>query len=1225
MPLALMRHSLRRGSDASSATAALHHHRSTSLPPKRSSAAAESRRAMQSSMDHSDRPGACDSHHDDDDDDDVSPGVNEPTWFMHAFHGSGTCNCGLNSSHHECNGSGNNPASKDAADDAADDDDDDDSSTESMELASGSEFRLRPTTTAPGSNRNNNIGIINGKQHITTNNQASVSSITLGSNPLQPSSQFVPSLLNNKKNTKDCEQSVNSHSTEGSAASSSLKDGQKGGSISKRMRGRSLGIPFSRKNKDKKNRKNDDDDDAEEGNNQKQQLDKCLSKKSSKRGKKKAVEKKREARGRTVTARDRSRQRDRSHSIVRDMRSFIHSMNGDMDRSSCCDENSILLTTSSTAAHVDGSAEVDIGDSDRSNGKGESIYTRTTCRSSFSSDTPSSPSISLSSRQLKSDKGSFWNKFKGSGHEELSEQQIISALHETNLKNECTIEQLCEELADLTNERNAFRNNSERLMEVMTRQKEEIQNEMHSERTGFASITNSQKREIDRWRHKANKMYKKVKMLDAQGRERERIMQRYDEDLGTEGMVEREERLQALEEDIDRILKNNLNNGGNNDASFKSYESTEMSSLQSISEIESRLSSMAAKYESQIKHLESQNKTHQLEVNSLKEQIAEVQYEKDDEVAMVRVLENKLSGCKIIIESMKEEDESVAASVNDELVAKLGDMAEENGSLLSRCQRLERELEAAKSKEEVGRKLVATSKASIERATRKLDSAQEKNEELLSTILSLRSENKTLRGSFSGDSKKAKQLVNQLRRSLEGDSSLYGGDKALALTYGREENLFTLEEILAENKALHESLEDAINLAEQMKGKIATFVKTHDATISDYEEKLTVVREELNRGKISRESWDTERAELSSALVELKEENSNLNGLVVCSIRDEIAQEQQLSAEGWGGDKKEMATILDALKLENENLRESMKEMNSLVETAEECAERLTEENASLQKERWSFEQEVINATADREVAYETCKVLQQEINVLRQSVSDSKERTEVLMSLSGDDDDSSNGNKEKFDALMKANDQLNKQVKQKNEALEDVKTVLEILKEDQATIKRTIVALRQENAKLKEGLKEDSSRITPPPPSRGISKTPPPPRKQTSNGSSDNAKLIELGSRVKGVENENKGLRDANSTLSTKLFDEMEKTDALRVANDGLAARICKLVTFIQENAQGKQKLTQSSSGGSSSKKTSKNPVVTPSPHSIILKKNSSNPVVTPMPVKKKKPRQDS
>lgn len=1172
--LALMRRPHRRGKDKSSV-----HMRSTSLPPKRLSAkTSESKQKVLESLGHSDRAADGDSHE------------HEPTWFSHAFNG------------------GQNPAKQDGG--GADDDDS--CSMESMELASGSEFRLRPTTTPPGSSsRINNM-----QRNITTsNNQASVSSITLGSNPLIPSSKFVPTLVSNNDIEDDCEES---------------EDEQSKSSISKRTRGRSLGIPFSRKNKDKKSSK--DDGREEEGNSEdKQQLDDYLSKKSQK------VERKNELRGRSQSARERSRQRDRSRSIVRDMRTFLHSMDD-------------VTSATSTAADTNAADT-----SDRS-GKDDSIFTGTTCRTSLSDQNespPLSPTLSHPSRAVKADKNSFfpWNKkCKDSDLGEMSEEQLIRELHETNLRNEGTIEQLREELADLTNERNAFRNNSERLMEVMGKQKEELQNEMHNERNGFATITNCQKREIEVWRRKANKLYKKVKMLDAQARERERVLERYNEDLGMEGMMEREERLRTLEQDIERILNNNPNAPGN--MSFKSYESTGLSSLPSVGDIESRFSSMAKKYEAQIKHLESQNKTYQREITSWKEKYEEVQDEKDDEVAMVRVLENKLAGCRIIIESMKEEDESVAASVNDELVAKLGDVAEENGQLLARCNRLERELEAAKAKEADGRKLVAASKASIEEATRKMDLAQQRNEESLSTILTLRTENKKLRGSLSGDSRHAKTLVNQLRRSLVGDANV-DENMTLAVTSkvnGKDDDeIFTIEEVRAENKELHKSLEDAIKLAEQLKGKMNAFVKTHDATIKDYKEKIDALTDELKHGSGSKESWEVEKAELSAALVELKEVNSNLNSLVISSVRDEITQEQLLSSGGWGREKKEMVTMLDALKLENENLRVSMKEMNGLVETAEECAERLTEENSSLQKERWSFEQdlmsqnetiqylreEIKNANTERGDAYETCKILQQEINMLRQSISDSKERTEVLMSLSSDDDDSSNGNKEKLDALIKANDQLNKELKQKNEALEAVRTVLENMKEDQATIKKTIITLRQENTKLKQGLKDDdgstdnSNKSAPPPPSRGIcrSKTPPPPKKQSSTELPNNTKVVaELESKVKRVENENMGLRDANSTLSAKLFDEMEKTDALRVANDGLAARICKLVTFIQENPQGKQKLIASGSNGSTSKKSSKNPVVTPSPHSsITLKKSSSNPVVTPMPIKQKKSRQGS
>jgi len=64
-----------------------------------------------------------------------------------------------------------------------------------------------------------------------------------------------------------------------------------------------------------------------------------------------------------------------------------------------------------------------------------------------------------------------------------------------------------------------------------------------------------------------------------------------------------------------------------------------------------------------------------------------------------------------------------------------------------------------------------------------------------------------------------------------------------------------------------------------------------------------------------------------------------------------------------------------------------------------------------------------------------------------------------------------------------------------------------------------------------------------------------------------DNSQFFKLEARLKSIEKENTGLREANATLSAKLFNEMERTDALRVANEGLATRICKLVAFIQQN----------------------------------------------------------
>jgi regulator of replication initiation timing len=139
-------------------------------------------------------------------------------------------------------------------------------------------------------------------------------------------------------------------------------------------------------------------------------------------------------------------------------------------------------------------------------------------------------------------------------------------------------------------------------------------------------------------------------------------------------------------------------------------------------------------------------------------------------------------------------------------------------------------------------------------------------------------------------------------------------------------------------------------------------------------------------------------------------------------------------------------------------------------------------------------------------------------------------------------------------------------------------KSALDNLKSEQVAIKETVVALRRENARLRDGDDEPVSPTPrrpslPPParpdrspgaPSRSPSLPPPSarsPKKVTHEPSSD------LDSRLKAVERENARLKEANASLSAKLCEEMEKTEALRTANDGLAARICKLVAFIKEN----------------------------------------------------------
>ena len=70
--------------------------------------------------------------------------------------------------------------------------------------------------------------------------------------------------------------------------------------------------------------------------------------------------------------------------------------------------------------------------------------------------------------------------------------------------------------------------------------------------------------------------------------------------------------------------------------------------------------------------------------------------------------------------------------------------------------------------------------------------------------------------------------------------------------------------------SLHQSMEEgeeAIQLASGMNKKMATFVQAREVSVKYYEEKLAILKDELNQVALSKE-------ELSSALYLLKEENT---------------------------------------------------------------------------------------------------------------------------------------------------------------------------------------------------------------------------------------------------------------------------------------------------------------------------------------------------------------
>jgi DNA polymerase IIIc chi subunit len=299
---------------------------------------------------------------------------------------------------------------------------------------------------------------------------------------------------------------------------------------------------------------------------------------------------------------------------------------------------------------------------------------------------------------------------------------------------------------------------------------------------------------------------------------------------------------------------------------------------------------------------------------------------------------------------------------------------------------------------------------------------------------------------------------------------------------------------------------------------------------------------------------------------ELTKELEEANALVASLARDEVRQEQ-LSKETWSRERRDLVTAIDVLKEENERLRESLS-----LSWLSASPRNEHEDESYVERDADARSREMIDGASTE-----------------REEADESRERVRELKNSDGSA--SLEDDKEKLAVLLKANVSLTKELEQKTSTLQAVQSVLGGLKEEQVNIRETIEMLRAENTKLR-GMQPTPPLPNPPPP-------PPPPRKPTtpsldasdrssshpksshsSSGGSDSSQFFKLEARIRNIEKENTGLRDANATLSAKLFDEMERTDALRVANEGLATRICKLVAFIQ------QKVDSPGAGGSKSKR---------------------------------------
>ena len=293
------------------------------------------------------------------------------------------------------------------------------------------------------------------------------------------------------------------------------------------------------------------------------------------------------------------------------------------------------------------------------------------------------------------------------------------------------------------------------------------------------------------------------------------------------------------------------------------------------------------------------------------------------------------------------------------------------------------------------------------------------------------------------------------------------------------------------------------------------------------------------------EELTKQNEQLLSTCQTLKEENTDTK----TKLEDTLCMLSQVQV-GNRASSSNMAS----LKEENEKLQDTIKEagklmmeMRSLVIASEEHADKLSEENRVLKASQEDKEQQL------QEMKEEIKRLHSEQEQALLQRETDPNQGARLA-------------------ELIKTNESLTEELEGKNEMVQAVQWALRKLKDEQSTIKETIVELRTENGNLRESATQKNK----------------------------------LGLKYL---RENSSLREENTTLSARLSEETEKTEAVRVANEGLAARICKLVSFIQENRKGDatvtttvtSSITSVNRNGSDSKKRSKGPAEIPLEQKLI------------------------
>eukprot|EP00581_Thalassiosira_minuscula_P006908 CAMPEP_0183703564 /NCGR_PEP_ID=MMETSP0737-20130205/1268_1 /TAXON_ID=385413 /ORGANISM="Thalassiosira miniscula, Strain CCMP1093" /LENGTH=760 /DNA_ID=CAMNT_0025930343 /DNA_START=191 /DNA_END=2473 /DNA_ORIENTATION=- len=540
---------------------------------------------------------------------------------------------------------------------------------------------------------------------------------------------------------------------------------------------------------------------------------------------------------------------------------------------------------------------------------------------------------------------------------------LLSELRETNLQNETTIRHLQEKLVGLTNERDAALTTSNELTKLAAMNRSEWEEEMAQERKGFADVSHKQQKAIEKWKHKARKLWKRCKQMECELKEKEAVIKlrevqyarerkrenRRDPRSGKSSLEDMEifittgkdGRLSTVSAGIEEIR---TSTGGDTGLSSSAIDHED------DSDVEEDLidyDKIRAHAEGLLRWAKNSNSEEERSREGDHEYLCPLQQEGLQAQAMshppdhyhnsqIEKLKIDNSTMKAELEGWKDKHER-KVELLAKLVKRSGDLADENLKLKS-------ELESNK----------ASAKASsLEPSPVPNANTEGKSSGSTDTSEPLQAqEYKKLHVSF----------ADQVPAADNGSSEQSAINITTLTGLERNKALSVIIELEEENDALNRAMEDAMADVDNMNKKMASFAQVHEASVRGYEEKLSALKEELDQAHLSKEKLEVK----------------------VNAMREEFE------------------VLQEALDKADQAEEYYEQELMGLIEAKEQECRRLMED--------------IEKAKRNQKEAYQTCEILQREIDYLRLKLKESpngREQDEDTASLSLSSNDEVSSSKE--------------------------------------------------------------------------------------------------------------------------------------------------------------------------------------------------------------------